>query len=118
MSSSVTVPVSGLSPRRAQSFISRLKGGEEVAYVITLTAAMAILLITALVLYELVAQSGMARHKFARNFLVTSFWDPVTGNFGALPFIYGTVVTSILSLMIAIPLGLGAAIFLAEMAPT
>jgi phosphate transport system permease protein len=117
MSSSVTVPVSALPPRRTQSFISRLKAGEELAYVITLTAAMAIFLITALVLYELVAQSGMARHKFGWSFLVTSVWDPVTGNFGALPFIYGTVVTSILSLLIAIPLGLGAAIFLAEMAP-
>jgi phosphate transport system permease protein len=69
------------------------------------------------VLYELIAQSTLARHKFGWNFLVTSIWDPVAGNFGALPFIYGTVVTSILALLIAIPLGLGAAIFLAEMAP-
>jgi len=114
---SVTVPQSALPPRRAQSFISRLKAGEELAYAITLTAAMTILLITALVLYELVAQSGLSRHKFGWSFLFTSTWDPVAGNFGALPFIYGTVVTSILSILIAIPLGLGAAIFLAEMAP-
>jgi len=114
---SVTVPQSALPPRRAQSFISRLKAGEELAYAITLTAATTIFLITALVLYELVAQSGLSRHKFGWSFLFTSTWDPVAGNFGALPFIYGTVVTSILSLLIAIPLGLGAAIFLAEMAP-
>ena len=44
-------------------------------------------------------------------------WDPVAGDFGALPFIYGTVVTSLLALLIAVPLGLGAAIFLAELAP-
>jgi phosphate transport system permease protein len=44
-------------------------------------------------------------------------WDPVAGQFGALPFVYGTVVTSGLALLIGIPLGVGAAIFLAELAP-
>jgi phosphate transport system permease protein len=117
MSSSVTVPNSALPPRRAQSFVSRLKAGEDLPYLITLTAAAAILVITALVLYELIAQSGLSRHKFGWSFLFSSDWDPVAGNFGALPFIYGTVVTSILALLIAVPLGLGAAIFLAEMAP-
>jgi phosphate transport system permease protein len=117
MSSSVTAPKSALPPRRAQSFVNRLKAGEELAYLITLVAATTILLITALVLYELVAQSGLSRHKFGWGFLFTSMWDPVAGKFGALPFIYGTVITSILSLLIAIPIGLGAAIFLAEMAP-
>jgi len=117
MSSSVSVPESALPPRRAQSFIGRLKAGEELAYVITATAAAAILVITALVLYELIAQSGLSRHKFGWGFLVTQTWDPVSGDFGALPFIYGTVVTSVMALLIAVPFGLGAAIFLAEMAP-
>ncbi len=44
-------------------------------------------------------------------------WDPVAGHFGALTFVYGTLVTSALGLLIAVPLGLGAAIFLAELAP-
>jgi phosphate transport system permease protein len=57
------------------------------------------------------------RHQFGWSFLVTSTWDPVAGQFGALPFIYGTVVTSALALLMAIPLGVGAAIFLAELAP-
>src|SRR5438045_3744392 len=117
MSSSATVPKGALPPRRAHHFVRRLQAGEQLAYLITLTAGAAILLITALVLYELIAQSGLARHKFGWNFLFSSEWDPVAGNFGALPFIYGTVVTSVLALIIAIPLGLGAAIFLAEMAP-
>ncbi|HXB72938.1 MAG TPA: phosphate ABC transporter permease subunit PstC [Candidatus Acidoferrales bacterium] len=117
MSSSVTVPKSALPQRRAQSFISRLKSGEELAYLITVTAAAVIILLTALVLYELIAQSGQARHKFGWSFLFTSTWDPVAGDYGALPFIYGTVVTSVMALLIAIPFGLGAAIFLAEMAP-
>ena len=59
----------------------------------------------------------MSRHQFGWSFLVTSTWDPVAGEFGALPFIYGTVVTSALALLMAIPLGVGAAIFLAELAP-
>src|SRR5262249_16170181 len=51
------------------------------------------------------------------GFLVSTNWDPVQGQFGALPFIYGTLVTSALALIIAVPLGVGAAIFLAELAP-
>ena len=51
------------------------------------------------------------------NFVKGTTWDPVTGVFGALPFIYGTLVTSFLALLIATPLGVGTAIFLAEMAP-
>ncbi len=55
--------------------------------------------------------------KFGWRFLVTSTWDPVAEVFGALPFIYGTLVSSILALLLAVPLGLGAAIYLAELAP-
>ncbi len=51
------------------------------------------------------------------NFIGGTTWDPVTGVFGALPFIYGTLVTSFLSLLIATPLGIGTAIFLAELSP-
>jgi len=67
--------------------------------------------------FELWQNSGLARQKFGWAFFVTRVWDPVAGDFGALPFIYGTVVTSALALLIAVPLGVGAAIFLAEMAP-
>ena len=62
-------------------------------------------------------KSALSRHKFGWTFLITQTWDPVAERFGALPFIYGTVVTSALALFIAIPLGVGAAIFLAELAP-
>jgi len=117
MSSSVAVPKGALPSGRAQSFIGRLKAGEELAYLITLTAAAAILLITGLVLFELYTQSALSRHKFGWAFLFRSIWDPVKQDFGALPFIYGTVSTSVLALLIAVPVGLGAAVFLAEMAP-
>jgi len=104
-------------PSRGESFVRRFRADEELAYLVTLTAAAAVFLITALVWYELFAQSSLSRHKFGWGFLFTSTWDPIAGTFGALPFIYGTVVTSALALLIAVPQGLGAAIFLAEMAP-
>src|ERR1700686_3827188 len=104
-------------PSRAQSFVRRFRAEEELAFLGTLTAAGAVFLITALVWYELFAQSALPRHKFGWSFLFTSTWDPIAGTFGALPFIYGTVVTSALALLIPVPQGLGAAIFLAEMAP-
>lgn len=76
-----------------------------------------ILLVTGILVWELYSNSQASRAKFGWNFLFTSTWDPVADQFGALPFIYGTVVTSALALCIGIPLGVGAAIFLAELAP-
>jgi phosphate transport system permease protein len=88
-----------------------------VAHSLTMVCATAILLITCLVAFELYKYSNLPRHKFGWNFLFTQVWDPVAGQFGALPYIYGTAVTSILALLIAVPTGLGCAIFLAELAP-
>lgn len=102
---------------RAQSFQQRLRSGDDLAYLVTLAAALSILAVTALLVYELYINSALSRHKFGWSFLITRTWDPVAEQFGALPFIYGTVVTSTLALLIGIPLGVGAAIFLAELAP-
>src|SRR2546430_1228952 len=55
--------------------------------------------------------------RFGWAFITTSNWDPVAEQFGALPFIFGTLVSSLLALLLAVPLGLGAAIYLAELAP-
>ena len=103
--------------RPARSFVQRLRGGDEVAYLITFAAAASILLVTGLLVFELYINSSASRAKFGLSFLVTKTWDPVAGQYGAWPFIYGTVVTSALALFIGIPLGVGAAIFLAELAP-
>jgi len=84
---------------------------------VSFAAGLLILLITATIFYELVSRSSPSRASFGLRFLFSTTWDPVSNEFGALPFIYGTVVTSILSLIIAVPIGLGSAIFLAEMAP-
>jgi phosphate transport system permease protein len=102
---------------RAQSFQQRLRSGDDFAYLVTFTAALFVLAITALLVYELYINSALSRHKFGWAFLFTRTWDPAGEQFGALPFIYGTVVTSALALLIGIPLGVGAAIFLAELAP-
>jgi phosphate transport system permease protein len=87
------------------------------AYAITFAAAVSILAITALLVYELYINSAMSRHKFGWSFLFSKTWNPSGDQFGALPFVYGTVVTSALAMLIGIPLGVGAAIFLAELAP-
>ncbi len=105
------------SEERARSFLDRLKGGDEAAHLITFLAAASILFVTGWIVFELFRNSGLSRHEFGWSFLTTQVWDPVAGRFGALPFIYGTLVTSALALLQAIPLGVGAAIFLAELAP-
>jgi phosphate transport system permease protein len=97
--------------------LRRLSGSDEIAHLITLVAAASLLLITFLLVYQLWIHSVEARQKFGWSFFVTSKWDPVAGDFGALTFIYGTVITSVVALLLAVPLGVGAAIFLAELAP-
>lgn len=73
--------------------------------------------IVALIATELIMRSQMSIHKFGLPFFFGSAWDPVNGNFGALPFIYGTLVSSFLALLLAVPLAVGVAIFLTEMCP-
>lgn len=101
----------------SRSFLARLRSGDEIARLITLVFASTVVLITLALVYQLWADSVLPRHKFGLKFLITSVWDPVFEQFGALTFIYGTLVTSAVALCIAVPLGIGAAIFLAELAP-
>src|SRR5467141_5370184 len=84
---------------------------------ITFLFAVSVVLVTLLLVFDLWQGSALPRHKFGFNFFRTSVWDPIFDHFGALPFIYGTLVTATVSLVIAVPLGIGAAIFLAELAP-
>jgi phosphate transport system permease protein len=74
-------------------------------------------MIVGLIVFELWLSSQATINTFGWSFLATSKWDPNTGKFGALPFIYGTCVTSFLALFIAVPFGVMASIFLAELAP-
>jgi phosphate transport system permease protein len=118
MSTTATTIESAVPPQTGpRSFVHRLRDGDQVAHVITLVFAAGILLITSLLVYELWLNSHLSRAKFGWNFFWTSTWDPIFDHFGAAPFIYGTLVTSVVSLLIAVPLGLAAAIFLSELAP-
>ena len=101
----------------SRAFLARLKSGDEIARIITFIFAATVVLITVLLVLQLWHDSSLPRHKFGLNFFATRVWDPIAEEFGALPFIYGTLVTATVSLLIAVPLGLGAAIFLAELAP-
>jgi phosphate transport system permease protein len=67
--------------------------------------------------FEFIKHSLPSIHKFGFSFLANTVWDPVSENFGALPFIFGTVFSSFLALLISLPLSLGIAIFLNELAP-
>ncbi|HWB86470.1 MAG TPA: phosphate ABC transporter permease subunit PstC [Bryobacteraceae bacterium] len=86
-------------------------------YALTFLSAAGVILITCLIFLQLYWNSALARQKFGWHFLVTEVWDPVNSVFGALPFLFGTVVTSAFALFLAVPIGVGAAVFLAELAP-
>jgi phosphate transport system permease protein len=78
---------------------------------------LAVLGVLVLIVYELVAGSGLSWHAFGFKFFAGSDWNPVSEQFGALPFIYGTLVSSFLALLIAVPLAVGVAVFTTEMCP-
>lgn len=95
---------------RSRNIGRAFKGG-------TAAFALLVLMLGALIVYELVASSGPAFDKFGLGFLASKQWDPVSEEFGALPFIWGTFYTSILALALALPVSLGVAVFLTELAP-
>ena len=117
-STAATIDQHAVPPRTGpQAFLDRLRHGDEIAHLITLVFAAFILLLTSALVWELWVNSHLSRAKFGWAFFWTSTWDPIFDNFGAAPFIYGTLVTSAVALAIAVPLGLAGAIFLAELAP-
>jgi phosphate transport system permease protein len=79
--------------------------------------AVAIMSIVGLIVFELLRESKPSITKFGFKFLVKQIWDPVAEDFGALPFIYGTIVSSLVALCIAVPLSVGTALFLTELCP-
>ena len=91
--------------------------GDRIIQLASMLFASVILVLAAGIVYELIKGSGLSLAKFGWSFLVTSTWDPVNDVFGALPFIFGTIVSSIIALVIALPLSIGIAIFLSELAP-
>jgi len=82
-----------------------------------LLAALTVLAVVGLIVVELLQRSALAWQKFGFHFFVGTAWNPVEGNFGALPFVYGTIVSSLLALIIAVPLAVAVAVFVTEMCP-
>src|SRR6202167_3370567 len=118
MSATATTIVNEAPPQAGpRAFLRRLRGGDEIAHLITLIFAAGIILLTSMLVYELWVNSHISRAKFGWMFFFTKVWDASFDNFGAAPFIYGTLVTSAVALAIAVPLGLASAIFLSELAP-
>jgi phosphate transport system permease protein len=76
-----------------------------------------LILIVAAIGFELTRQSWLSITKFGFDFWRTDTWDPVSGEFGALPFIWGTLYSSVLALVIATPIALGIAVFISELCP-
>lgn len=102
------------SPAR---FLSSMRVGDTLFKLITLLSAVLIAAIVLIMVVEMTLNSKLPFQKFGWSFLTQSTWDPVFENFGALPFIYGTVVSSVIALVLAVPISLGIAIFLVEQAP-
>ena len=95
-------------------------GGEvaDRAFKSAITACgLAVLGVLVLIVYELVSSSRLTWHAFGFKFFAGTDWNPVSEQFGALPFIYGTLVSSLLALVIAVPLSVGVAVFTTEMCP-
>ena len=80
-------------------------------------SAVIVLVVGGLIVYELVSSSRLSQHAFGLGFVPGRQWDPVSEEFGALPFIWGTFYTSVLALVLALPVSLGVAVFLTELAP-
>jgi len=95
--------------------LARFKTGDTAFRVLTFLAALAVLLLLGGVILSLVWGAWPAIHAFGFGFLTSSAWDPVSDAYGAAAPIYGTIVTSVIALVIAIPIGIGIAIFLTEL---
>ncbi len=101
----------------AQRITRRLEHGDVIFRLLTVLASLLILLTVLAIGIELWQNSALPRAQFGLGFLTAIDWNPVTQEFGALPFLYGTLQTSLLALVLAVPIGLGIALFLAELAP-
>lgn len=90
---------------------------DRVFHLLCLFGALVVGLLLILVLWELVKGSHLSMQKFGWKFFISNSWDPNVDDYGALPFIFGTIVTAIIALLIAVPLSVGTAIYLTDLAP-
>src|SRR5215210_465980 len=111
----------GTAESRAERFALRAPGGaraDELFRLGTLAVAMLILVVLVALVGLLYVDARLALGRYGLDFVTSSTWDNVFEKFGALPYIYGTLVTSVLALLIATPIAVGAALYIAEYAPS
>jgi len=97
--------------------LQKLRFGDAAFRLLTRSAAITVLIILSGIIFSLVYGSWPALQKFGFSFLYTESWNPVTEQFGAISPIYGTIVTSVIAMLIAVPVGLFIALFLTELCP-
>ena len=91
--------------------------GDLTLRVVTLAAALGVLALLGAILYKVLRLAHLAFSTYGLHFITVRDWDPVRKVFGALPFIYGTAISSLIALAIATPLAIGIALYLSELAP-
>lgn len=104
-------------PAQPTRFRDRVSPGDRIFRGLLTAAALSIPTLLLFLAIELYSGSRLAIAKFGWHFVTDSVWDPVAEHFGAFPLIFGTVISSALALLIAVPLSLGVAIYLTEFAP-
>jgi phosphate transport system permease protein len=97
--------------------LERVNYGDRVFRLLLTIAALLIPILLAFLVYELWSGARLAVGRFGFDFITSSTWDPVAEEFGAFPLIFGTLLSSLIALLIAVPLSLGVAIYLTEFAP-
>jgi phosphate transport system permease protein len=113
-------PAHPVAPSAVRQFLNQKSSGKvpDGAFGgLMLVCALSIFLIVLLIVFVLVRDSRLSLHAFGFKFFTGTVWDPVSGDFGALPFIYGTVVSSLLAVAMSVPLALLVAIFVLEICP-
>lgn len=119
MNSSAELTNNGRAKSKALPLLPFSKSGfaDKVFQKLTAFFAFLILFLAFLTAFTLWQASAPTIHKMGWQFLTSSDWDPIQGIFGSVPFVYGTIVSSFLALLIATPFGLGISLFLTELAP-
>jgi phosphate transport system permease protein len=105
------------APTDRAKVLQRLRMGDAVFRHLTRVAAITVLVILTGIIISLIHGSIPALHAFGFKFLVTQVWNPVTNQFGGAAAIYGTIITSFIAMLIAVPVGLFIALFLTELCP-
>jgi phosphate transport system permease protein len=100
-----------------RSALDRLRRGDKIFHGLTFSAALLVLVMLGAIALSLIIGAWPAIKAYGPSFLVSQSWNPVTEKFGGLAPIYGTILTSFIAMLLAVPIGLGIAVFLTESCP-